>query len=125
MKVCEICGRHPHRGRQIARRGLAKKKGGVGKKITGITKRTFKPNLQRIRAVVDGKTTRIRVCAACIRAGKIVKPNVKHRPPKPKPVVAVSTAPGTAEAPTEAAAPEGGAAPAPEATEGKAGEPAS
>lgn len=62
----------------IARRGLAKKKGGVGKKITGITKRRFKPNLQYVRALVDGKSKRIRVCTRCISAGKVVKPvNVK------------------------------------------------
>jgi large subunit ribosomal protein L28 len=103
MKVCEICGRTAHRGRQIARRGLAKKKGGVGKKITGITHRTFKPNLQRIRAVVDGAVTRIRVCAACIRAGKVVKPPVKPRPPKP--AVAPPPAPAAPPPPPEAEAP--------------------
>ena len=91
MKLCALCGRHVHRGRQISRRGLAKKKGGVGKKITGISPRTFKPNLQRVRALVDGKVVRLRVCAACIRAGKVTKPRTKLRPPKPppgKPVVA-------------------------------------
>ena len=43
------------RGRSIARRGLAKRKGGVGRKITGITKRTFKPNIQSVRAVIHGQ----------------------------------------------------------------------
>ncbi len=119
MKVCQICGRHPHRGRRISRRGLAKKKGGVGKKTTGISHRTFKPNLQRIRALVEGKVKRLRVCAACIRAGKIEKPPVKYRPPKPKPVEV--TAPVEVEAEVEGG--EGGDAPAPEAQEeGKAGE---
>jgi large subunit ribosomal protein L28 len=118
MKVCRICGRHPHRGNQISRRGLAKKKGGVGKKITGISKRTFKPNLQRIRAFVEGKVVRVRVCAACIRAGKIVKPPLKHRPPKPKPVLVEAPA-RVVEGEAQAG---GGEAPAPEAQEGKAGE---
>lgn len=62
------------RGYAIERRGLAKKKGGVGRKITGRTKRDFRPNIQRVRAVVNGKTVRIRVCTRCIRAGKVVKP---------------------------------------------------
>ncbi len=73
-KVCDICGKGPHTGNKISRRGLAKKKGGVGKRITGISKRTILPNLQKVRAVVDGKVKTVRVCAKCIRSGKIVKP---------------------------------------------------
>jgi len=73
-KVCAICGKHPHSGNTISRRGLAKKKGGVGKRITGVSKRTFLPNLQRVRALVDGKVKVIRVCTKCIRSGKVVKP---------------------------------------------------
>lgn len=111
MKVCQICGRHVHRGRQISRRGLAKKKGGIGKKITGISPRTFKPNLQRIRAVVDGKVVRIRVCTSCIRAGKVVKPPTKLRPPKPVPAPVAPPAPPEEAAPADAPAAEAGAAP--------------
>ena len=73
-KVCAICGKKPHIGNTIARRGLAKKKGGVGKKITGVTKRWVLPNLQKVRAVVDGEVKTIRVCTKCIRSGKVVKP---------------------------------------------------
>jgi large subunit ribosomal protein L28 len=73
-RICKICGKKPSTGNMIARRGLAKKKGGVGKKITGITKRRFNPNLQYVRAMIDGKSTRIRVCTRCISAGKVVKP---------------------------------------------------
>lgn len=76
-RTCEICGKKPLRGNSIVRRGLAKKAGGVGKKITGKTKRSFLPNLHRIRAVVEGKVVRIKVCARCIGAGKIVKPGLK------------------------------------------------
>lgn len=73
-KVCEICGKRPHSGNTIARRGLAKKKGGGGRRITGVTKRRFLPNLQKVRALVDGKVKTIRVCTKCIRSGKVVKP---------------------------------------------------
>ena len=73
-RVCEICGRRPYRGFRIARRGLAKAKGGVGRKITGRTKRSFRPNIQRIRAVWKGETRRIKVCTTCLRSGKVVKP---------------------------------------------------
>jgi large subunit ribosomal protein L28 len=52
---------------------LAKKKGGVGKRITGVTKRKFKPNIQIVRAVIDGSVRRVRVCTKCIRSGKIQK----------------------------------------------------
>ncbi len=73
-RVCEICGKRTSFGRSIARRGLAKKKGGVGKKTTGITRRTFKPNIQRVRIVEGrGRVRRAKVCAACIRAGKVRK----------------------------------------------------
>ena len=72
-RVCELCGKKTEVGNQIERRGLAKWKGGVGKKITGKTKRTFKPNLQMVRAKVDGSVKRIKVCTRCISAGKVVK----------------------------------------------------
>jgi large subunit ribosomal protein L28 len=62
------------RGFSIARRGLAKKKGGVGRKITGRTKRSFIPNIQRVRALINGKVIRIKVCTSCLRSGKVIKP---------------------------------------------------
>jgi len=71
-RVCELCGKKTEVGNQIERRGLAKWKGGVGKKITGKTKRTFKPNLQMVRAKINGAAKRIKVCTRCISAGKVV-----------------------------------------------------
>lgn len=72
-RVCELCGKKTEVGNQIERRGLAKWKGGVGRKITGKTKRTFKPNLQMVRARINGAAKRIKVCTRCISAGKVVK----------------------------------------------------
>ena len=72
-RVCEICGKRTQVGNQIERRGLAKWKGGVGKKITGKTKRKFKPNIQRVRVNVEGTVKKIKVCTRCINAEKIVK----------------------------------------------------
>ncbi len=72
-KVCFVCEKRAVAGRKIVRRGLAKKKGGVGKKITGITARTFLPNLQSVKILKDGKPKRVRVCAKCIKAGKITR----------------------------------------------------
>ncbi len=72
-KVCEICGKHKSFGGHITRRGLAKKKGGIGMHVVKNTKRTFSPNLQRVRASVNGGTVRMKVCTACIRSNKIAK----------------------------------------------------
>jgi len=72
-KVCEICGKGPIKGARIVRRGLPKKKGGIGLHTTKVTKRRFLPNLQKIRVLENGGTVRKRVCTGCIKAGKIVK----------------------------------------------------
>ncbi|MFH1779312.1 MAG: 50S ribosomal protein L28 [Candidatus Omnitrophota bacterium] len=72
-KVCEICGKHAVAGKTIKRRGMAKKKGGVGRKITGISARRFSPNLQRVKAIVGGAVKTIRVCTECIKSGKVIK----------------------------------------------------
>ncbi len=74
MRICAICGKKPITGNKIARRGLAKRKGGVGIKITGITRRRFLPNLQKIRAILPGGSVKtVKVCVSCIQAGKITK----------------------------------------------------
>ena len=46
----------------------------VGKRITGKTKRKFKPNIQRVRALVDGVPQRIKVCTRCLKSGRVTKP---------------------------------------------------
>jgi len=76
---CRICQKKPQMGNQKTYRGKAKYLGGIGKKITGISKRVYKPNLQRIRIDRDGETARVWVCVQCIRSGKIAKP-VKRKP---------------------------------------------
>lgn len=71
---CEICGKGVTAGRTYARRGLARAKGGAGQKITGHSKRTFSPNVQRVKILTDtGGTTRARVCTECIKRGRIRK----------------------------------------------------
>lgn len=73
-RQCSITGKRTKFGNRISRRGKAKYLGGVGRKTTGITRRKFKPNLQRVRAVVDGKPVRIVVSAKAIKLGMITKP---------------------------------------------------
>ncbi len=88
-RVCFFTGKRTRSGRSIARKGKAKYLGGVGRKTTGITKRKFKPNIQRVRAVVDGTVCRIRVSAKAIRMGLVVKPPKRNY----KPAEAASTTP--------------------------------
>ncbi len=74
VKTCDICGKKPIVGNSIARRGLSKKSGGIGKKTTGITRRRFLPNLQKVRVVLEsGSVKAIKVCTSCIQAGKVRK----------------------------------------------------
>ena len=72
-RVCKICGKKVASGRTYSRRGLAKKKGGVGRRITGKTLRKFAPNLQRVRVLRNGGAQRVRVCTQCIRSGAVQK----------------------------------------------------
>jgi large subunit ribosomal protein L28 len=71
---CEVCGKGPTKGNQVAHRGKAKYLGGVGTKITGITRRVFLPNLKRVRITTDnGTNRRIRICTQCMRSGAITR----------------------------------------------------
>ena len=61
-------------GNTVTTRGKAKYLGGVGTKVTGISRRKFKPNLQRLRATVGrGTNTTLLVCTQCIKSGKVAK----------------------------------------------------
>ena len=71
---CDICGKGTRFGNSIVRHGMEKKKGGIGLHITGVNKRRFKANVNRVRVKENGNTVRRYVCAACIKSGKIVKP---------------------------------------------------
>ena len=77
--MCEVCGKRAQMGNRVETRGKAKYLGGVGTKVTGISRRKFKPNLQRVKAAVGGGTKRVRVCTQCLRSGAIRKV-VRKRP---------------------------------------------
>src|SRR5437867_1157913 len=51
-RVCDITGAKALKGRKIHRRGLAKKKGGIGQHVTATTRRYFLPNLKTKRVWV-------------------------------------------------------------------------
>ncbi len=72
-KICDICGKGPRTGNRIIRKGLPKKKGGIGLHTTGVTRRRFLPNLQKIRISLEGSVRSSLVCASCLKKGKVVK----------------------------------------------------
>lgn len=56
--VCSICNKGKLSGMNVSHSHVK-------------TKRTWKPNLQRVRAVVNGEVKRINVCTRCLRSGKV------------------------------------------------------
>ncbi|MFV9646653.1 MAG: 50S ribosomal protein L28 [Desulfobacterales bacterium] len=59
-RICEICGKKPLTGNNVSH-------------AHNVTKRRFNPNLQRVRAVLNGRTKKIKVCTSCIKSGKVIK----------------------------------------------------
>jgi large subunit ribosomal protein L28 len=59
-KKCEICGKTPVVGRQHSH-------------ANNVSPRRFEPNLQTVRAMINGGIKRIRVCTRCLRSNKVVK----------------------------------------------------
>jgi large subunit ribosomal protein L28 len=57
---CDLCGKGPLVGNQVSH-------------ANNKTKKRTLPNLQRVRAVVDGSHRHIRVCTRCLKAGKVTK----------------------------------------------------
>ena len=58
--VCEVCGKKPSWGMSVSHSHRR-------------TKRRWNPNIQRVRALVEGVPKRVNVCTGCIKAGKITK----------------------------------------------------
>ncbi len=78
-RVCEVCGKGKIKGNHIETRGRAKHLKGVGTKVTGITRRDFKPNLQNVRVTLpNGGTKVMRVCTQCLRCDAVVKKVVRN-----------------------------------------------
>ncbi|MDN5348036.1 MAG: large subunit ribosomal protein [Clostridia bacterium] len=58
MAICHVCGKKTTVGNQVSHSNIK-------------TKRTWSPNLQRVKAVVEGSPKRIYVCSRCLRSGKV------------------------------------------------------
>ena len=79
-RVCQYSGKRPHVGNKVVRRGKAKREGGIGQNVTGISKRRWKPNLQTIRIIEEnGRVHKVKVCARYIKAGKFTKAPRRNR----------------------------------------------
>lgn len=72
-RICELTGKGPIKGNHVWRSGKAKKLGGIGTHVTAITKRRFFPNLQRVKALINGEVRYVRVAASALKKGLIVK----------------------------------------------------
>jgi large subunit ribosomal protein L28 len=72
-RVCEIMGIGSRKGSIIWRSGKSKKSGGIGTHITAITKRKFMPNLQRVKALIDGEVRYVRVSTRALKKGLVTK----------------------------------------------------
>ena len=59
-KQCSVCGKTPVVGRQVSH-------------AHNVSARRFEPNLQKVRAIVNGAPRRIYVCTRCLKAGKVQK----------------------------------------------------
>lgn len=69
-KHCSICGKTTVTGRRISH-------------AHNVSSRTWKPNLQRVRATIDGAVRRVWVCTRCLRSGRVHKPAVRTWQPEP------------------------------------------
>jgi large subunit ribosomal protein L28 len=59
-QVCSVCGKHPSAGRNVSHSHR-------------VTNRVIRPNIQRVRALVDGTVKQVNVCTECMKSGKITK----------------------------------------------------
>ena len=59
-KVCDICGKGPATGNNVSH-------------AHNKSRRRWLPNLQNVRALIDGVAKRVKVCTNCIRSGKVQK----------------------------------------------------
>jgi large subunit ribosomal protein L28 len=65
-RSCDLCGKGLMFGNNISH-------------AHNVTRRTWLPNLQTVRAIVDGRPRRLRVCTRCLKSGRVVKNARKGR----------------------------------------------
>jgi large subunit ribosomal protein L28 len=66
---CEICGKEPSFGNRVARLG----KNAIHRRVKGRSRRRWNPNIQGVKATVNGSPVRMKVCTSCLKAGKVTR----------------------------------------------------
>ena len=64
---CDICDKQPGFGHTVSRLG----KNALKRRVRSRTKRMFRPNIQSVRAVIDGTSQRVKICTSCLKKGKV------------------------------------------------------
>jgi large subunit ribosomal protein L28 len=59
-KVCDVCGKGPVFGHNVSH-------------AHNKTRKTWYPNLHKVKAIKEGRTIRIKVCSRCLRSGLVTK----------------------------------------------------
>ena len=65
--VCQLCGKKPSFGMSVSNSHVR-------------TKRRWNPNVQKVRALVNGVPSRLQGCTSCIKAGRVTKVPVRQIP---------------------------------------------
>ena len=66
---CDVCGKEPAFGKRVARLG----KKAVKRRVKARVPRRWNPNIQTVRASVDGSPARVKVCTSCLKKGKVAR----------------------------------------------------
>ena len=59
-KACDVCGKTAQYGNKVSH-------------ANNKSRRRWEPNLQPVRALLNGVPKRLRVCTRCLRSGKVLK----------------------------------------------------
>ncbi|MCP2169140.1 50S ribosomal protein L28 [Goodfellowiella coeruleoviolacea] len=68
-KRCDVCGKEPSFGRQVARLGVRAQK----RRIKGRSARMYYPNIQSVKTIIGGTAVRLKACTSCLRKGKVTR----------------------------------------------------
>lgn len=64
---CDVCGKEPSFGNRVARLGRKAQR----RRVLGRSARMFRPNIQPVKATVNGRPVKLKVCTGCLKAGKV------------------------------------------------------
>lgn len=59
-RACEVCGKKPVTGNNVSH-------------ANNKTRTIWRPNLQKVKALQDGRVRSMKVCTRCIRSGAVTK----------------------------------------------------